>query len=559
MRLFKAYETSFENFDKTVKNYLSKTFSNLGLEYSDSQVFNVIYTGIKGVMQNMMLYIEDAFTEQNIETASRRRSIYSLASLSGYEPYYGTAASGIFVVTSVPSAQLTESSSKLYIRNHSAVINDASGLMYTIFLPSNEYVIDLNATLVKHRLKAVQGVWVTDRMTASGDSLEAFSIGVAQQYDKQYVEVRVNGEQYEQAASIYDMGEDDKMFVVKTSFDSTFQVYFGNGVHGHRLSEGDIVEVGYLVHDGQNGNIMNPGSEILKMMSPVYDLAGNAAVPNEYLKIAAEGQISGGTNSDTVKMVRDMVGWSSRSLVLASHKNIEQYLKRFSFIGKSVISSVPGTLKLEARCLSSALDNISDPADYLSLSPDKLLLTDEQKDMVVTSLENSGKVMTGVSIEMHDPVIRQYAMTCYVKSSSSYAKSSISASIDNAIGKYFMSLGTNVKFIPKSDIIKAVTSEVTGIESFDIDFISKAAEDAWHDGYWIKYERRLINGVWQYVRVKMNNDSNVIPGLDAYGNISVGSDIEVPILHGGFKYYPEKNGLSGMDSVMLETTNYVFI
>lgn len=62
MKLFKLMDTVFENFDNTVKNYLTKAFNNLGLEYSQTQIFAIIFDGIKGVMQNIMFYIEDALT-----------------------------------------------------------------------------------------------------------------------------------------------------------------------------------------------------------------------------------------------------------------------------------------------------------------------------------------------------------------------------------------------------------------------------------------------------------------------------------------------------------------
>ena len=73
MKLFKVLQTSFDKFDKSVRDYLSKTFNNLGLEYTHNQIFGIIFDGIKGIIQNVMFYIEDAFTEQNIYTATRKK------------------------------------------------------------------------------------------------------------------------------------------------------------------------------------------------------------------------------------------------------------------------------------------------------------------------------------------------------------------------------------------------------------------------------------------------------------------------------------------------------
>ena len=64
-----------------------------------------------------MVYIEDAFTEQNIETATRKKSIYSLAKISGYEPYYGSAASGILNASLISNTNLSSQIKKIYIDN----------------------------------------------------------------------------------------------------------------------------------------------------------------------------------------------------------------------------------------------------------------------------------------------------------------------------------------------------------------------------------------------------------------------------------------------------------
>ena len=71
MKIFDVISTSFDRFDNTVNTYLNRALDGIG---QNSQMFNVIFTAIKGIMQNAMFYIEDALTEQNIYTASRKKS-----------------------------------------------------------------------------------------------------------------------------------------------------------------------------------------------------------------------------------------------------------------------------------------------------------------------------------------------------------------------------------------------------------------------------------------------------------------------------------------------------
>ena len=169
-------QTSFDDFDNTIRNYLSKTLSSLGIEYTHTQVFGVIFNAIKGIMQNAMFYIEDALTEQNIYTASRKKSIYSLARISGYEPYYGSAAVGTVLGTVIINNGLDNPSTKIYIKNKSTLVNKDTGLTYSIMLPTDYYIFDISKPLVQHEFKIIEGIWNNASFTAKGESLEVVPV-----------------------------------------------------------------------------------------------------------------------------------------------------------------------------------------------------------------------------------------------------------------------------------------------------------------------------------------------------------------------------------------------
>ena len=560
MKIFNTLATAFDNFDSTVRSYLARTFGDLGENYSSSQIFGVIFDGIKGVMQNVMFYIEDAFTEQNIFTATRKRSFYSLAKLSGYEPYYGSAATGTLLVSTYINNLLpTEQTTKVYIRNHSMIMNENTGVTYTIMLPTDDYVVDISKPLMKHSLKIVQGVWTTAQYQATGDLYETFQISTASLYDKQYMTVKVNGEKYTQAACLYDMTENSKEYLVSSGFDGVFEISFGNGVHGKVLNDGDTVTVEFISHDGSNGNIITVGSEKFTMQSACYNAAGNTISAADYMTFAIDAPVTGGTDADTTDLVKSMIGYNSRSLVIASEDNFKQFLKRFSFIGKSSITTDAASMTVTARCLTNVVDSLTNPADYLDIDEADLLLTESQKNMIATSIKNSNKVFTGIQFNFEDPVIRKYCAICYVKLKEAYSRDAAKTNIQNAIAQYFIDLPENTMFIPKSDIIKACLDADDNIESFDLDFISDLNETAYYNGLYYKYQRRLINGVYKYVPVKTMYDDTNTAGLDAYGNIQLDSTVELPLLHGGFNYYPNKSDNDKDDAIRMETLQILFI
>ena len=560
MKLFNVIDTAFENFDNTVRNYLSKTFDDLGLNYTSSQIFGVIFDGMKGIMQNVMFYLEDAFTEQNIFTATRKRSFYSLAKLSGYDPYYGSAATGTLVITPFANSLVDDNrTSKVFIRNHSLLMNETTGVSYTVILPSDDYVIDISKPLMRHYIKIAQGVWTSAKFQAKGNLYETFQVTAAALFDKQYIKVTVNGEEYSQAASLYDMSENSKEYLISTGFDGQFEISFGNGVHGKAVNTGDTIVVEFLTHDGANGNIVTTGAEKFRMMSSCYNAAGNTIAADDYMTFSLDQPVTGGTNEDSVDLVRKMIGYNSRSLVIASEDNFKQYLRRFSFIGRASVYTEPSSMKVTASCLTNVLDKINDVDEYLDIDINDLLLSDEQKKMITTSIANSNKVFSGVDFTMVDPVIRRYSAICYVKLRESYSRDIVKANIRTAIADYFVNLPENVTFIPKSDIIKVCLESNDNIEAFDIDFISELNEDAYYNGYYYKYVRRLINGTYRYVPVKTIYDSYNVAGLDAYGNISLDSPVEMPLLHGGFNYYPDKETGNKNNAIRMETLQILFI
>ena len=560
MKLFKIIQTSFDNFDNSVRDYLSKTFGNLGLDYTHNQIFGVIFDGIKGVMQNVMFYIEDAFTEQNIYTATRKKSFYSLAKISGYEPYYGSAATGnIIINTFVTNDNVGNGTSKLFLQNGSIIKNKETGYNYTVMLPSDSYVFDLSKPLVQHNLKIVQGIWSEGNFTGIGLNFETFSANTNDLFDKNYLEVYVNGEKFEQAACVYDMTENSKQFVCNVDFDNTFSIMFGNEIFGYRIHEGDSIKIRFIVHAGEEGNIINISSPDWTIVSPLYNSYGNPLSADNYLNIKLATPVSGGTNPDSIKLVKDMIGYNSRSLVLANENNFKQFLKRFSFIGQTSIISEPNSLTIIASCLRNKTNEITEPEEYLELESKDLLITDREKEMVITALSNSNNTFTGMSFEFQDPIICKFAMICYVKIASTYNKELTKTNIRNAVALYFMNLPENTQFISKSDIINAVTDADSNIESFDFDFISELNENAYRDGYYIEYKQRIINGVYKHIPTKIIYDKANTPGIDQMGNIQLTSKLQIPLLHGEFYYYPNKKSNDKSTIIKTESIQVMFI
>lgn len=541
MKLFNVISTSFENFDNTVNKYLAKTLGSIGEQYSGSQIFVVIFRAIKGIMQNAMFYVEDALTEQNIYTASRKKSIYSLAKTSGYEAYYGSAAVGIINANVfINNGLISSIATKVSILDKAIVQNKVTGISYFIMLDMNKYIIDINAPLKTHQFKIIQGTPTMSRYISRGEPLEKVSVDIHGLFDRDYIEVRVNGEKWNCVSSLYDMTYDSKEYILTVGYENTFDIMFGNGIYGKIPESGASIEIYYVAHSGSLGNIPNIYESEFKFISSGYDSYGNAVDLNKYIKLSLDTVVSGGTDADSIEFVRSMIGANSRSNVIASEDNFRLFFKRFSFIGQVNCWSEKNSMIVWAACTTNAIENLKEIQDYYKLNNDDFLLNTKQKDMIINTLENSKKSFSGITLKFQDPIIRRFAVFCYIKIKTPYAKDSVENDVREIFAKYFMSINDSTQFISKSDLVNLGSTCNENIEAFDIDIISEASEFAAVNGYYYKYELVNENGNYSYQSKKVFYESNSTPCLDIAGNISLDTKLEIPVLGGGFKYIADK-------------------
>lgn len=559
MKLFKTIETTFNNFDDTIQSFLSKSFNNLGLQYTNTQIFGIIFNGIKNIMQNIMFYVEDALTEQNAQTATRRTSVFSLAKISGFEPSYGTSAGGILIAKMKLNNLINKNHNIIYINNHTTIVNKNTGIKYSIILPTNYYVLNIDNPLVEYQFKIQQGQFNKSSYAAKGNDLETIHISSLLAFDRNYITVTVDGEKYEEAACLYDMNEDSKNYILNIGFDNSFDIIFGNGIYGKKLQDGQVVIVEYLAHSGLRGNIKANEISEFEFVDSGVDILGNSANINDYLNLEINTFISGGNDADEINFIKNMVGFNSRSLIYSSVDSMKLFLKRFSFIGYNNCFTSLKNNKIYIIALQNILNLYDDKEKYFELSDNDLLLTDDQKNMIISTLSNSNKTIAGFNIEFINPIIRKYSIILYVKIKSEYQKEIVKYNVQNVLLDYFLNLPYSVKFIAKSDLINLIINNDSDhlIESIDLTFISDYNEQAFATDY---YEEYISDEDFYYNHItKHNKYTNNNLGLDLFGNISLNSIIEIPRLSGNFNYYIDKENNDKNNKIMTKPIEIYFV
>ncbi len=508
MKIFDTKSVQWSDWMLAARNYIKDKLSGYGYNFGPSQIFGQILTVLNSTVQTLMLYIEDAMTEQNVFTAQRKKSVYGLARVSGYEPSLGSAARCQLNLTYNSGLAV----STVVIPNHTTLNSVANGLQYIMILDSDYMSVNISQE-PSVDVTIVEGSYSTQSFTSTGGDLYSINVTFTGDMDVDFLEVYVNGDLWTCSASLYDMLPEGENYMVRTSLSKGIDLVFGNGKYGKRLEDGDSVEVNYLCHSGELGNISSDSSNEFQFKSSLKNLDGDDVNGNSVFNCTISDDLGvwNGSYSETSDVVKEMVGYNSRGLVLADENNYKLLLSRYSFIGYNRCWSTPGELVVNAMCIKNYNQKISTGTDYFTLTSSDFLLSDDQKESIKSSIEDSGMQYGGVTFNFIDPELMKYAVYVYVrmKSDVSYNKTEVTTSIKSSIGEFFKEVYSDI-YIPKSDIIYQIKSDISDIDGVDLYIISEQNENR-------------------------EDDSDLI-GVDEFGNILLDNDDQFPILQAGWTY-----------------------
>lgn len=561
MKLFNLLQTRYTDFENQVKLYLSKTLTNYNENYGNNTIFGQLINVLGSTVQNVLLYIEDGLTEQNKYTAQRKKSIYSLAQLGGYNPSLGKAASCMVKMTVQPNNLGAYS---VIIPNKTKLICSYNGLNYSILLPQEAITFSVADDVSNKFLQVVEGTFETQTFMVKGGQLYTQAVLFNSDIDLDYLEVKVNNEVWERRESLYDMDPDAKQYVVKTSLNKGIDILFGNDQYGKSIGFNDKVSVTYLVHDGELGNIETEEPIYFSFQDEIKDASGGVINGNELfvIKLADENAVSGGTYSETAAQVREMIGYNSRALVLADPKNYKVFLNRFSFVGYNRTWSDEGSLVVNSIILKNYKQILERGSDYFNLKMSDLFLSEAQKNSIKNCIANSGQQLAGVTYNIIEPEICKYAVYVYLKMKEvQYDRTSIEQAIRDKVGEFFSNV-QNDMFIPKSDIISIIKSASDTIDGVDLYILGEKNEKAIIDKQYINkiHTFNISKGLYDVNEelVYVGEGENPGIGFDEYGNIYLDNNDQFPVLMGGWSFRSSGVGEEPQYTTVTNPLNIVF-
>jgi hypothetical protein len=174
-----------------------------------------------------------------------------------------------------------------------------------------------------------------------------------------------------------------------------------------------------------------------------------------------------------------------------------------------------------AKLLGSVVEKITLNLgeNYFSVPQLYFTLTEQEKDKVLSLIEDSGQKIVTTVVKIVDPIVKRYVMNVSLVTFDGYSTFNVRSQIVEAVSTYFLNTKRRDR-IPKSDLIKVI-EEIEGVDSVNISFLSEDNE------------------------AKVDQTLPLI-GLDEFGDIVLAKD-ELPLVRGG---WTDHNGVQYTDGIV---------
>lgn len=543
--------------------YISRVYGRAGELFTTASPFAQIMNVVSELTELIMFYIEDATVEQNIMTAQQPESVYGLARLTGHDPARGFSAVGEIEVRWKPGKQNDVAGDAIYITTNSQLRSDLNG--FTYLMRSANDIITLSTSEVNYiKIPIVQGIIESQQVTGTGEKFQTFNIQTAGTTAHDMVNVMVNGESWRVYDSIYDMNSASRGVVVKTGVTGGIDLFFGNDNFGKVPQNGSIITVDYVKSKGSDGNLGESKDVTFKFVDFGFDGLKSEYDLNEFLEIKVTSSPKMGADPESLEFTKLIAPLQSKSFVLATPENYEHFLARYNMFSYIDAYNTTEDQYLDDDniiylfLLPDVKSKLIGKQDYFSVPTEEFFFSQSELGAIREAVENSGQQMVTTEIEFVEPKKKLYAMNINVRHFEGYDEIQLMNNIRAKISEYLLKI-TRRDRLPKSDIV-ALIEGVDGVDSVNVQFISKSYEDALRTGSYTVTQTTITpqspvledvgNGKNRILFFKKTVTSNTVAfnadegipmevrkevtGLDEFGDIILSKE-DVAMFRGGWQ------------------------
>jgi hypothetical protein len=283
----------FDNIKSNLKTFLQNQpeFSDYNFEGSgfavllDILAYNTHYLGFNA---NMLV------NETYLDSADIRKNIVALAKMIGYTPSSVRAP-----VSTIDITVNNASGSSILMNKGTTFTSSVDGTGYNFLTNEDITITPLNGVYKFSNVNLYEGTLVTFKYTVDSTDTDQRYIIQNLNADTSTLKVTVQNSvsdstlnTYTLATGLRNLNDTSKIYFLQETDSGKFEVYFGDGVIGKKLEDGNIVILEYIVTNKAESN----GAK-------TFELAGSVGSFNN-VTITTKANAQGGSEPETKESIR---------------------------------------------------------------------------------------------------------------------------------------------------------------------------------------------------------------------------------------------------------------
>lgn len=249
-------ELDFEGIKQNFKNYLKSKGKFNGYDFEGSSM-NILFDILAYNTHYAAFYASMVGNEMFIDSATKRDSVVSHAKLLNYLPRSRTSAKAQIQIDGISrTVRRGEFLTGSYTNENNQTVNRIFTFLQD-YVPSTSNRID-SAEIYEGVLSTQ--TYVYDARARENKFLvpSDADISTLRVFVRQSPSAAEDDRQMWYRASDFSLlGPNERVFFVQGAYDGQYEVYFGDGVIGSALSNGNIVYIEYLQSSGEDGNFFS--------------------------------------------------------------------------------------------------------------------------------------------------------------------------------------------------------------------------------------------------------------------------------------------------------------
>ena len=248
-------ELDFENIKGSLKRFLGNQNEFKDYDFEGSSM--AILLDLLAYNTHYLAYNANfVANEMFMDTAQLRSSVASLAKLVGYTPNSARApiADLKLVINDGTGATIT-------IPAGTKFGTTVDGLTYTFVSIADKTVQPVDGVYTCQSLSVYEGTYVSYNYTFDSSDIDQRFLIPSDRADSTTIKVAVQNSvsdttsnTYTKATSITELDSTSKVFFLQEAEDGQYEIYFGDGVIGKALEDGNIISISYVVTNKTEAN-----------------------------------------------------------------------------------------------------------------------------------------------------------------------------------------------------------------------------------------------------------------------------------------------------------------